>query len=124
MRDRDARDTGPGGHRPGPGSRTLSRSPCLPAGVVERTAGDVVACVFSRSTAQHLFGSRLGDFERDLRAVLRQASADGVFAEQLPDTEILLGTQPARPPITAHHEDPQAARPVVVPQPTCPRPTK
>ena len=67
-------------------------------GVVERTADDIVASAFSRSNiAPHLVGSRLGDFERDLRAVLRQASADGVFAEQLPDTEILIGTKPAPP---------------------------
>lgn len=63
--------------------------------MAERTADDVVAWVFSSDTAPYMFGSRLGDFERDLRAVLRQASADGVFAEQLPDTEILLGAKPA-----------------------------
>lgn len=67
-------------------------------GVAERTTDDVVAWVFSLSgTAPHLFGPRLDDFERDLRAVLRQASADGLFAEQLPDTEILIGTKPGPP---------------------------
>ena len=77
----------------------VSQQITVPAcGVAERTTDDIAAWVFSRSsTAPHLFGSRLGDFDRDLRAVLRQASADGMFAEQLPDTEILIGTKPAQP---------------------------
>ncbi len=44
----------------------------VPAGeMVGRSADDVVAWAFSRSdSAPHLFGDRLEDFERDLRAVL------------------------------------------------------
>jgi SAM-dependent methyltransferase len=63
----------------------------VPAGqVVSRTADDIVAGVFSRSdSAPHLFGDRLQDFERDLRAVLRRASPNGLFAEHLPPTEIM-----------------------------------
>jgi hypothetical protein len=69
----------------------------VPGGtVVDRTPDDVVAWVFSRSDmAPHLFGSRLAEFERDLREVLHRASADGVFAEQIPDTEIMIWTKPA-----------------------------
>ncbi|MFJ2034095.1 class I SAM-dependent methyltransferase [Streptosporangium sp. NPDC087985] len=68
----------------------------VPAGqVVNRTADDIVAWVFSRSdSAPHLFGDRLGDFERDLRAVLRQASPGGLFAEHLPPTEIMTWRKP------------------------------
>lgn len=68
----------------------------VPAGgVVDRSTDDVVAWVFSRSdTAPHLFGERLGDFERDLRELLREASPGGVFAERLPDTEIMYWHKP------------------------------
>jgi SAM-dependent methyltransferase len=53
-------------------------------GVVhERSADEVVASVFSLSSAApHLFGERVADFERDLRALLRSASPEGVFAER------------------------------------------
>ncbi|MFE3253934.1 class I SAM-dependent methyltransferase [Streptomyces sp. NPDC059209] len=68
----------------------------VPAGeVVDRPADSVVAWVFSRSdSAPHLFGDRLPDFERDLRALLREASADGRFAEHLPPTEIMTWRKP------------------------------
>jgi SAM-dependent methyltransferase len=47
--------------------------------VVTRSADEVVAATFSLSSAApHLFGDRLGEFERDLRALL----AGGVFAER------------------------------------------
>jgi SAM-dependent methyltransferase len=68
----------------------------VPAGqVVERGPDDVVAWVLSRSdSAPHLFGDALADFERDLRALLRQASPDGRFAECLPATEIMTWRRP------------------------------
>ncbi|MFB7497161.1 class I SAM-dependent methyltransferase [Streptomyces sp. NPDC056161] len=69
----------------------------VPGGaVVERTADDIVAWVFSRSSAApHLFEDRLSQFERDLRAVLRQASPGGLFTECLPATEIRTWRKPA-----------------------------
>ncbi|WP_169953307.1 class I SAM-dependent methyltransferase [Microbispora sp. H11081] len=69
----------------------------VPAGeVVDRTEDDIVAWVFSRSdSAPHLFGDRLEDFERDLRAVLRQASGGDRFAERLPATEIKIWRRPS-----------------------------
>ncbi|MEV0606561.1 class I SAM-dependent methyltransferase [Polymorphospora rubra] len=68
----------------------------VPAGeVVERSADDVVAWVFSRSdSAPHLFGDRRDEFEYDLRGVLSDASSDRLFAEQLPDTEIMFWRKP------------------------------
>jgi SAM-dependent methyltransferase len=64
--------------------------------VVDRTPDDIVASVFSRSyTAPHLFGSRLHEFERDLRALLHRASPEDVFSEQIRDTEILIWTKPS-----------------------------
>lgn len=68
----------------------------VPAGdVADRPADSVVAWVFSRSdSAPHLFGDRLADFERELRALLREAAPDGRFAEHLPPTEIMIWRRP------------------------------
>ncbi|MEV8347391.1 class I SAM-dependent methyltransferase [Streptomyces niveus] len=68
----------------------------VPAGdVVDRPADSVVAWVFSRSdSAPHLFGGRRADFERELRALLREAAPDGRFAEYLPPTEIMIWRRP------------------------------
>ncbi|GAA4234990.1 ubiquinone/menaquinone biosynthesis C-methylase UbiE [Streptosporangium album] len=68
----------------------------IPAGqVVERSADDIVAWVFSLShSAPHLFEDRLADFERDLRALLQEASPDNRFAECLPATEIMTWRKP------------------------------
>jgi SAM-dependent methyltransferase len=49
----------------------------------DRDEDDVVASVFSLSSAApHLFGERLGEFERDLRALLHEASPTGRFYER------------------------------------------
>jgi hypothetical protein len=68
----------------------------VPAGrIVDRSADDIVAFTFSLSySAPHLFGDRLGDFERDLRALLREAAPDDRFAEHLPPTEIRTWCKP------------------------------
>jgi SAM-dependent methyltransferase len=51
--------------------------------VVTRTEDEVVASVFSLSSAApHLFGDRLAGFERDLRELLRAASPGRRFAER------------------------------------------
>lgn len=52
-------------------------------GVLERSEDEVVAAVLSLSwAAPHLFGDRLEDFVRDLRALLRTVAPDGRFAER------------------------------------------
>jgi hypothetical protein len=68
----------------------------VPAGhVVDRPADDVVAWVFSRSdSAPHLFGDRLPDFERDLRALLQEVAPGNHFSEHLPPTEIMTWRKP------------------------------
>ena len=56
----------------------------LPGAVVERTADDVVAAVFSLSgSTPHLFGPRRAAFEADLRALLHDTSPTGVFSQRM-----------------------------------------
>ena len=51
--------------------------------VAERTEDEVVASIFSLSSAApHLFGDRLPEFERDLRNLLRAVSPYGHFSER------------------------------------------
>jgi SAM-dependent methyltransferase len=59
--------------------------------VMVRTIDDLVAETFSMSsTAPHLFGSRLAEFEGDLRGLLANASTDGVFSVRLPDNQLSI----------------------------------
>lgn len=59
--------------------------------VLERTEDQVVAAVFSLSSAApHLFGADRTAFERDLRAVLRAASPAGRFAERRRPVELAI----------------------------------
>jgi SAM-dependent methyltransferase len=54
--------------------------------VVERTEDEVVASVFSLSSAApHLFGDRRAEFESDLRSLLRIAAPDRRFCERMRD---------------------------------------
>lgn len=66
-----------------------------PAGPLLRSEDDLVAWVWSLSgSAPHLFGTRRGEFEAELRTLLRQASPDRVFAEWLPDTDVRIWRNP------------------------------
>jgi ubiquinone/menaquinone biosynthesis C-methylase UbiE len=59
--------------------------------VIERTVTDVIAEVFSMSsTAPHLFGSRVTEFETELRVLLEQAATNGTFTVVLPDNELKI----------------------------------
>jgi hypothetical protein len=61
----------------------------VPGYVVERSTDDVVASVFSLSSATpHLFADRLSSFEADLRALLRKTNPDGLFSEQMRETAV------------------------------------
>ncbi|GGQ51853.1 class I SAM-dependent methyltransferase [Streptomyces asoensis] len=69
----------------------------VPGGqLLRRTPDDVVAEVFSMSfSAPHLFGPRRAAFEADLRRLLREASATGLFSARGPGTEVFFwGTDP------------------------------
>ncbi|MET8555978.1 class I SAM-dependent methyltransferase [Streptomyces sp. NPDC004959] len=58
---------------------------------LERTDDDLVAWVFSHSSAApHLFGPRREDFEAELRRLLRETSPPGLFSERLPSTEVFV----------------------------------
>ena len=59
--------------------------------VAERSVDDVVASVLSTSsTAPHLFGDELADFEHDLRTTLRAASPAGLFNVRLADSRLRI----------------------------------
>jgi hypothetical protein len=59
--------------------------------VVLRNLDEVASAVFSlSSSAPHLFGDRLLDFDRDLRALLRRAAPGGVFAERRREIEAVV----------------------------------
>ncbi|HEX8095474.1 class I SAM-dependent methyltransferase [Jatrophihabitans sp.] len=61
----------------------------VPGTVVDRSADDVVASVFSLSSAApHLFGDRGRDFEAALRELLAEVSPDGRFSEQMRETAV------------------------------------
>lgn len=61
----------------------------IPGRVVTRATDEVVAAVFSlSSSAPHLFGDTLADFDTDLRRILRQASPGGLFSERMRETAI------------------------------------
>ena len=68
----------------------------VPAGgPMRRGEDDLVAWGHSLSgSAPHLFGDRLDEFARELRALLRSASPTGRFGEQPPDTEVLIRRKP------------------------------
>ena len=60
-------------------------------GTYERSEDDIVASVFSlSSSAPHLFGARLDEFERDLRALLRAPSPADGYRELLRDEALLI----------------------------------
>ncbi len=63
----------------------------VPGEVFERTEDEIVASVFSLSSAApHLFGARQAGFEADLRALLRGTSPAGRFSEQMREVALDL----------------------------------
>ncbi|MGN6379563.1 MAG: class I SAM-dependent methyltransferase [Gaiellales bacterium] len=72
----------------------------VPGRALERSVDDVVASVFSLSSAApHLFGDRLAEFEGELRGLLEGAAEDGRFGEWMREIELLVWRPgpPARP---------------------------
>lgn len=64
--------------------------------VLDRTEDEVVASLFSvTSSAPHLFGSRVREFEAELRATLRRTSPSGRFCEVAPPGRLNVWTRPA-----------------------------
>ncbi|MGD0557931.1 MAG: hypothetical protein ABSA93_23485 [Streptosporangiaceae bacterium] len=64
--------------------------------IIERTADDVVARVFSNSsTAPHLFGGRRADYETEIREILARTSPAGLFSVRLPDNVLRIWRLPA-----------------------------
>lgn len=68
----------------GPAGREIEAGP-----VAERDEDEIVASVFSLSyAAPGHFGARRGEFERELRGLLRRTAPDGLFCEQPRDIRI------------------------------------
>ncbi|MGQ0777657.1 MAG: class I SAM-dependent methyltransferase [Pseudonocardiales bacterium] len=64
----------------------------VPGGqALERTCGDVWrGCSRHPHSAPHLFGTRRGDFEADLKQLLREIAPSGRFSERQPSTEVFF----------------------------------
>jgi hypothetical protein len=61
----------------------------VPGWVVRRDTDEIVASVFSLSyAAPHLWGAGIGDFERELRALLADVSPSGDFSEEMRDIAV------------------------------------
>jgi SAM-dependent methyltransferase len=59
-----------------------------------RSLDEIVASVFSLSSAApHLFGTRVDDFETELRGLLRRTSPEGRFAERAREVELVVWTK-------------------------------
>jgi SAM-dependent methyltransferase len=95
---RGIRNTSPGGE-----DTVFQQAGFLPAEtvtvpdqrIIERTADDVVAGVFSTSsTVPPLFGDRRQDYETDLRQILAQSSPSGQFSVRLPDNILRIWRRP------------------------------
>lgn len=64
--------------------------------VIERTMDDVVASVYSVSrSAPHLFGEKIDDFERELRALLSDSSPTGLFFAQTGENQLRIWSHPS-----------------------------
>lgn len=59
--------------------------------VLDRTEDEVVAAVYSMSSsAPHLFGERLGEFDAELRELLRRTAPDGRFSERAREVDLVI----------------------------------
>ncbi len=59
--------------------------------VADRSEDAVVASVYSlTSSAPHLFGERLGEFEAELRSLLRRTAPEGRFSERTRKIELVI----------------------------------
>ena len=65
------------------------------ARVLERSEDEVVASIFSLSSATpHLFGERVAEFEADLRRLLREVAPDGRFSERTREIAVSIWRVP------------------------------
>ena len=72
-------------------------SPELEAVLTQKTGldGNVLSGYFSLSSAApHLFGDRLDDFAGEVRALLADRSAEGLFWDWPGDTEVVMARKP------------------------------
>ena len=75
--------------------------------VFERSEDEIVASIFSvTSSAPQLFGSRLAEFEQDMRQVLRRVSPGGRFCEVSQSIQLIIWTRPADDSVARHKKPP------------------
>ena len=75
--------------------------------VFERSEDEIVASIFSvTSSAPQLFGSRLAEFEQDIRQVLRRVSSGGRFCEVSQSIQLIIWTRPADDSVARHKKPP------------------
>lgn len=75
--------------------------------VFERSEDEIVASIFSvTSSAPHLFGSRLAEFEQGMRQVLRRVSPGGRFCEVSQTIQLIIWTRPADDSVARHEKPP------------------
>jgi SAM-dependent methyltransferase len=68
----------------------------IPGRVLDRTISEVVSAVYSlSSSAPHLFGDRLPDFDSDLRQLLQTTADGGLFSELMRDIAVDFWPRPA-----------------------------
>jgi SAM-dependent methyltransferase len=79
--------------------------------VFERSEDEIVASIFSvTSSAPHLFGSRLAEFEQDMRRLLRCTSPCGRFCEVSQTIQLIIWTRTADDPSRGRRQDRAARR--------------
>jgi len=75
--------------------------------VFERSEDEIVASIFSvTSSAPQLFGSRLAEFEQDMRQVLRRVSPGGRFCEVSQSIQLIIWTRSADGSVARLNESP------------------
>lgn len=75
--------------------------------VFERSEDEIVASIFSvTSSAPHLFGSRLAEFEQGMRQILRRVSSGGRFCEVSQTIQLIIWTRPADDSVARHERPP------------------
>ncbi|WP_416483234.1 class I SAM-dependent methyltransferase [Streptomyces sp. CL12] len=65
-------------------------------GTLRRAVGDIIAEIYSKSSsAPHLFGDQLSEFDERLRVLLERHAHDGFYEADRPDTDVRIWASPS-----------------------------